>query len=41
MQHTYREMHSPGEALGKDHIEVKGNKLCGGQMVRTLEGENN
>ena len=26
-------------ALGEGHIEVEGDKLCRGQVVRTLEGE--
>ena len=32
-------MHSPGETLGEDHIEVEGDKLCRGQKIKTLEGE--
>jgi len=36
---THREMYSIGGALGKDHIEVKGDKLYREQVVRTLERE--
>jgi len=32
-------MYSIGGALGKDHIEVKGDKLYREQVVRTLERE--
>jgi len=39
MQCTHREIHSQGEALGEDYMEVEGDKLCGGQVVRTLEEE--
>jgi len=39
MWHTHREMRSPGEVLEGDHIEVEGDKSCGGQEVRTLEKE--
>jgi len=28
MQHTHKEMHSLGETLGKDCMEVEEDKLC-------------
>jgi len=32
-------MHSPVEALEKGCMKVEGDKLCRGQIVRTLERE--
>jgi len=37
MQHIYREMYSPGEALVEDHIEKEENRLYKGQKIKTLE----
>ena len=37
MWYTHRKMHSPGEALGEDCMEVERNNLCREQVVRTLE----
>jgi len=32
-------MHSLGKTFGKDCMEVEGDKLCKGQIVRTLKEE--
>ena len=39
MQYAYRKMHSPGEVLERDHMEVERDKLYEEQGVRTLEEE--